>query len=260
MYEDRKRQNKRWHQALLTSRLNDQRVLNPKLNHGSILVLSGPNPEEAIKYYAKYKMYRNCILVESNRKTFAEAYFNFDPLGRHIELIRDDIFVAAKRHSNELRGIDFDFCTTLKEELVKKIAITVARLEKPCIWFRVTSCHRGIKGEKLREKQNSIVEAIKKLSDYQLVDEAFVNYRDKIPMNTWQVVMRNNRKMEDGTMRTLREMTHAEKDMARALVDRKYDQKQNTNYSDDDIARVLQMSPYSVSALKAHVTMRDQNN
>ena len=256
MYEDIDRENKRWHQALLTSRLKDQSKLNPKLNVGDILVLAGPNPEKAFEYYRKYNTYNTCHLVEKNRKTFLSARLRFHDTDRE-KLIYDDIFIAGHRLKDKLRGIDFDFCTTLQDVLSRRIALLVINLQKPCIWFRITSCHRGINSKELKEKQDNILESIKKLSDYVVIDEASINYRDGSPMNTWQVVLRNNRKMEEGTMRTLKEMTTAEKDMARTLVDNFY--TNGGQYSDDDIAQTLQMSKYSVSALKAHVTMRKNN-
>jgi len=253
MYEDKERQNKRWHQVVLTSRLKDLCELNPRLNKGDILVLSGPNPEKAVEYYRKYKMYNWCHLVEKDKDTFLTAQLHFDTAYKEI-LMYDDVFEAAYRLRNDLRGIDFDFCTTLKQDLGAEIVLSVINLQKSCVWFRVTSCHRRISSEQLRARQERILDAIEMLSDYIVIDEASINYRDDVVMNTWQVVLRNNRKMEDGTMRTLKEMTQAEKDMARTLVDNLY--YNGGQYNDKDISRVLQMSPYSVSALKAHVTMR----
>ena len=259
MFKNIDRKNKRWHQVLLTSRLNDQCKLNPKLNNGEILVLSGPDPQKAIKYYQRYKMYDFCTLVENNRSVFEQARLNFNLAWGNHTLIFDDVFVIANVYKHLLRGIDFDFCTTLKDELVKKIAYIMSNLQKPCVWFRVTSSHRGIKTEELQEKQQAILHTIEKFSDYTVTDEASVNYRDGCCMNVWQIVLRNNRKMEEGTMRTLKDMTQAEQEMARTLVNKKYSSRQETSYDDNDISRVLQMSPYSVSALKAHVTMRKQN-
>lgn len=242
---------------MMASRLNDQCKLNPKLNSGHIIILAGPDPQKAIYQYRKYKLYTWCTLVENDLSIFANAKAKFK---EHIGevLILDNIFKVAKREKENIRGIDFDFCTTLKPELVTDIAKAISNLHKPCIWFRVTSCHRRISSKELKIRQKQIISYIKSHSDYCVTDEASINYRDTTPMNTWQIVLRNNQKMEEGTMRTLKEMTQEERDMARALVDRKYNSNESTNYEDKDIARVLKMSPYSVSALKAHVTMRNQ--
>lgn len=253
-------ENKRWIQCQLSSRLSDSSELNPKLTDGIIVVLSGPNPNDAIKYYSTYELYRTCVLVENNSKIFYEAKGKL-PYSKKAYLLFDDIFNTIRMYRSEIRGIDFDFCTTLKPELIDKIANAIESLEQSCIWFRVTSCHRRVNSKELYERKKKLLNRISKNTKYSVIDQVSKNYRDvgKMPMNVWQVILRNNEQMEEGTMRTFQEMTQEERDIARTLVNRKYeDCAVDTNYTDEDIARVLQMSPLSVSALKAHVTMRAQ--
>jgi len=254
MYEpDKERQNKRWHQVQLADLLSEAAENNPKLTDGTIVVLSGPNPNEAIQYYRSKKLYKKCILVEKNRDTFLMAKLNFD-YSYSEQLLNEDIFNTIKRHSESIRGIDFDFCISLRDELIAKVADAVIRLEQPCVWFRLTTSHRSLTKEELRRKQKVILKGISLFSDYEVIDERSINYRDGGAMNVWQVILRNNQKMEEGTMRTLKEMTAAEKDMARALVGYKYRTGSET-YTDEDIQKTMNMSKMSVAALKAHVTM-----
>lgn len=254
MYDATNRIRKRTKQWELTQRLQDiDEYFEAKFSKGDILVLSGPQPMRAIKWYQKYNLYNHCFLFEKDEETYEKALFD-NILYKDIEkikLFKSDIFTGCRTKGEFVTGIDFDFCTTLNPEMCKKIVNSIHYLKLPYVWFRVTTCHRKIKGEILLSLEKEIKEKIAYSTDYHVIDEVSTNYRDTATMHVWQCVLQQKEK----NMRTLKQLTEKEQDMARALVN-----GMTEAYTNQDVSKLLKLKPASVRALRAHVTMRKRYN
>jgi hypothetical protein len=250
MYDAKNRIRKRTKQWELTQRLSHiGQEIGAEFNKGFILALSGPKPTKAIKWYQKYNLGYRYFLFEKDKDIYTEA--SFDLLWKDtkkIKLLNKDIFIGCRLFGFHTTGIDFDFCTTMTPEIAEEVIQSIKYLELQYVWFRVTTCHRKVKGEVLLSLEEKIKEEIACFTDYSVVDEVRTNYRDTATMHVWQCILQRKEK----NMRTLKQMTKKEQDMARALVNGMTD-----NYTDQDISKLLRLKPTSVRALRAHVTMRE---
>lgn len=251
-YQDnRTRENKRLHQLTMTARLKDLSTLNPNLCTGTVVFLSGPNPTEAVRYFQKYGVGDSFVGAEKNYNVYLQALLDKP---KNIILKNENVFEVIKQTDN-IRGIDFDFCSTVTDELAQQLINVVLEVKNPTVWFRVTSSMRGSGGKKgLEERKQLIKETIEKNSKFTIIDECSIVYKDTVPMDTWQVVLRDEQRKEEGTMRTFRELTAEERDMVRTLVESRWAGRRQTNYTDEQVATLFNLSPISISAVKANLT------
>jgi len=181
MYTDQKRPRKRKYQLQLKERLNKK-----DYNHGTIVVLCGPNPKKAIKYHQK--LYKECVLVENDIDTFHKAKRKYDNIkDKSITLRYGDIFDVINCRKDKITGIDFDFCTTLNDELYFQILDAIQPLKQNKVWIRITTSYRRMPKEILDIKKQVLKQYIKENSGYKVIDEVSIGYRDTSPMNVWQI-------------------------------------------------------------------------
>lgn len=167
--------------------------------NGTIIVLSGPNPHQAIDSYQKYSICKDCILAEQNKSTFE----NIQEVPKNSILIREDIFNLLEIFSESIEGIDLDLCGTFSFRHFAKVIKSIERLSKEKIWLRITSSVRALTTafrsdfpyympkdsyDAIRVVQEVFVELISK--KFEVIDFSNDKYFDTTPMSSWQLVVK----------------------------------------------------------------------
>jgi hypothetical protein len=174
---------KRRAQRILTEFLSLQGFKN-----NNIAVLSGPEPQEAIRIYKEFNIFSNCLLVEFDKEIYKEAS---KAIPENSILIYDDIFNVIKENKSILTGIDLDFCKTFSYEKAGKIIQAINQLEQEKIWLRITTSFRGQSKTKLEQVKFNTLFFVHD-NKYKVIHEHNISYRDTSAMNTWQIVLKKN--------------------------------------------------------------------
>lgn len=208
MYTVAARPRKRNTQDLLTSRINNIAIDYSSLRKGTIIVLSGPEPEKAIQYYKQYDLYENCLLVEKDYKQLLRALIQWDEdltlpqlrkiyrqptksitLAPGLRMYYEDVFDLAPELTQNVQGIDLDLCQTLQPELVDRICYLLSNIDTSTYWLRLTTSYRGICKAIIERRIDQIRSSMLYKTGYIVIDEHSCGYRDGSPMNCWQVVV-----------------------------------------------------------------------
>ena len=182
MYLDQERPRKQRCQLELREQLHRK-----DYEHGTLVVLCGPNPKKAIKYHKN--IYNKCILVENDADTFKKAKQIYQSMNKDkVTLEHGDVFDVIQERKNDITGIDFDFCSTLNNDLYIQIRKSIELLEQNNVWIRVTTSYRRMSKEELDTKKEILKQCIEEYYGYEIIGEISKGYNDmQGPMNSWQI-------------------------------------------------------------------------
>jgi hypothetical protein len=266
-YQDIERPKKRASQDHLTWQLAKQLIRCPDLR-GSILILSGPSPLEAVSAYKKYDISDDIILIEDNVLQWWRAVkklkLTSEEKKQGITLVGDDFYnYIEEKTPEELRGIDLDLCTTMNNEVHRQIIWLLSFLHKEKIlpfWLRVTTCCRALKKEIRLSREAVVTQVAQRLWD----DHKVIINRDLYQdwhgsaMSVMQIICLPNTQQEREmkTYKTYKQLNTKQQAIADALVGRLWSKGwKKAGYTENDISKLLKLSRNSISAIKAHYTM-----
>jgi hypothetical protein len=252
--------------------LTDRLTQIPEFNHKKVIVLCGPDLDACVAPYEMHDLHKNgIILAEIDRRQVYKAILHSSKKnlgdGKYIlkdnkraQIINEDIFGIADRYKGKISGFDFDFCTTLNNDKIHKIYSTVKDSKVQDAWVRITTCHRGINRDTMKEMLEYTRHQFHE--EFDELDLCKRGYRDRTSpsMNVWQIVLRRKKMEEQTTNKRMRDLKAREKDMLRALVEHKNLYRNITAYNETDIANLFGVSKETISAVKAVSTMRSKKD
>lgn len=252
----------------IQSELTDRVAQVDGFKHKKIITLCGPDLDSCVGSYEMHGLHRNgIILAENDRSQIYRAmlYSSKKNIGKGKYILKDnkrgqiihgDIFEIADRYVGKISGFDFDFCTTLNAEKIRKIYGCVKNSKVNDAWVRVTTCHRGVSKTDLIKMLSYMKRQF--LEEFHGIDTALRSYRDqKSPtMNVWQMILRRKKMQEQTTVKKMRELKEKDREMLRALVQYKSLHRNVAPFDEYDIANLFNVSKETISALKAVNTMR----
>lgn len=191
MFAQIERPKKRMNQAAMTEAL----ILNRPTNYNpdTIVVVSGPRPNEEIEQFVGSCLARKVIAVEVDKATYEVAKQNL-PRERHVgmksvTLVNDSIYEVVKRVEN-LSGIDYDlFYGGLGKHtipLAESVRYVLKNNKAPSFWVRFTSGLRAIGHDQTHKDIETILALAMDGLEYDIVGAADSTYKDTTPMHSWQ--------------------------------------------------------------------------
>lgn len=240
-------------------RLNKSLANTSLYGDGTVIGLLGPEPKEYIENLHKYNLGSGHVLYEIDEKRFklANKEVKTENLTKTV-LIQGDIFDHIKLNKLNLSGIDLDFCETLRVDFYKYVGIKLIQiLEKNTrqdTWLRITSTIGFDSGqEQILNRVAEIIDFIEKQTEWKKTGrQQTFKYCDSRTMVVCQIKLtKGNKQMKKTTtMNTLKTLPKDQQQMVRDLV--------ALDYSTESIGQVFNLSNTSISALKAHKTMRNK--
>lgn len=260
------RPRKRAVQSELTDRIKQVRGFN----HKKVITLCGPDIDGAVGIYEMHDLHKNgIILAEIDRTQICRAILHSSKKNignckyvlkdnKKAQIIHGDVFNIANKYKGKISGFDYDFCTSLNDDKIRKIYASVKDSGVDDAWVRVTTCHRRIN----REHMTEMLAYMRKQfhEEFDEVDCITRGYRDKVSpaMNVWQIILRRKKMKERKNLKKMRDLKEKDKEMLRALVEYKFIHQNVAPFNERDIANLFNVSKETISAVKAVNTMKSR--